>query len=140
MGRPREFGTNSPGRRELRKIDEMYRRRLKEGKVTALFPQDIAKQLDRAGLHMIDDLRSKELVDIYCALPGTGPAEFRKILEKVGRVERNSDLWSAYRKARSIRKDPGHNNAHSWSESKPYENLDSKRKSERLTALEGSRR
>ena len=56
MGRPREFGTNSPGRRELRENDGMYRRRLKDGRVTALFPQDIAKQLDRAGLHMIEDL------------------------------------------------------------------------------------
>jgi hypothetical protein len=116
MGRPREFGTNSPGRRELHKIDEVYRRRLKEGRVTALFPQDIAKPLDRAGLHMIDDLRSKELVDIYCALPGIGQAGLREILEKVGRVERNSDLWSAYRKARSImtskgpRIDRRHNN------------------------------
>lgn len=116
MGRPREFGTNSPGRRELCENDEMYRRRLKDGRVTALFPQDIAKQLDRAGLHMIEDLRSKELVDIYCALPGTGPAGLREILEKVGRVERNSDLVSAHRKARSImtskgpRIDPGHNN------------------------------
>lgn len=102
MGRPRKFGTSSVGMQALRKTDEMHRRRLKDGRVIALFPREIANQLDHAGLYFAADLRSKALTDMFLALPGAGPVKLREVLETVGRVEQNSDLLSAYRKARSI--------------------------------------
>jgi len=100
----------------LRKTDEMYRRRLKDGRVIAFFPLEIAKHLDHARLHFAADLRSKALTDMFLALPGAGSVKLREVLETVGRLERSSDLLSAYRKARSIitsksaETNPEHNN------------------------------
>ena len=102
MGRPRKFGTSSVGMQTLRKTDEMHRRRLKDGRVTALFPREIANQLDHAGLYFAADLQ-KQSTDRHVSCPArAGPVKLREVLEAVGRVEQNSDLLSAYRKARSI--------------------------------------